>query len=193
MATTTQNTIQLAQQVFQAVAERFGQRARDIGWMTDTKNSFEVWCAWEAWLACTENADWDVTANPLYSTFGIASRHMGDWLVDDRHGSRLFVELGIIHDGTGAKKWSEKCDGDREKLRRIAHQVCGLHLILVTSREHDDIATSEKWLARWSRLQCWGIETTLSFSAPLPEGGQMLLKGWVIEPSPQDMTTETLP
>jgi hypothetical protein len=150
--------------------------------MTETQNSFEEWCGWEAWLACTENFEWDVYAKPQYSQFGITGTEAGDWLIDDKQGNRLLVELGIIHDGTGPKAWSEKCDGDRAKLCRIAPQISGLHLILVTSRKHDNIATSEEWLSRWSRLRCWGIETMLSFSNPLPEGGQMLLKGWLVEP-----------
>lgn len=185
-STTISDTIdcgRLAQEVFQIVAKRFADRARDIGWMTETQNSFEEWCGWEAWLACTENFEWDVYAKPQYSKFGLTGTEAGDWLVDDRRGNKLFVELGIIHDGTGPKVWSEKCDGDREKLLRIADKVPGLHLILVTSRLHEDILASEKWLSRWARLQCWGLDTSLSLSAPLPEGGQMLLKAWVVLPT----------
>lgn len=174
-------SVQLANDVFQVVAKRYGQRARHIGWMTDTQNSFEVWCNWEAWLACTENFEWDVYANPLYSKFGVPNKEAGDWLIDDRKGSKLFVELGIIHDGTGPKEWSEKCDGDRAKLLRITDQILGLHLILVTSRLYDDIAASDNWLSRWSRLSCWSITTPLIYSAALPERGQMILKGWLVE------------
>lgn len=173
---------QLAYDVFQTVAKRFAERARDIGWMTESQNSFEEWCGWEAWLACTENGDWDVYAKPQYSKFGLPGIEAGDWLIDEKQGNKLFVELGLIHDGTGPKKWSGKCDGDREKLLRIADKCPGLHLILVTSRLHDDIAASEKWAARWARLSCWSLETKLTFSAPLPDGGQMVLKGWLIQP-----------
>lgn len=170
-----------AEEVFSVVAMRFGEKARDIAWMTESQNSFEEWCGWEAWLACTENFAWDVYAKPQYSQFGVPGTEAGDWLVNDKHGNRLLVELGIIHDGTGPSAWSEKCDGDRAKLRRVVDKIPGLHLVLVTSLLHEDIATADDWLKRWSRLQCWNIDTTLKYSARFPEKGQMHLRGWLID------------
>src|ERR1043165_5217398 len=110
---------QLAMEVFTIVAKRFGAKVMELDWMTQTGNSFEEWCGWEAWLACTENFAWDVYAKPPYSKHGVATQEAGDWLVDDKNGTKLFVELGLIHDGTGPTKWAAKCDGDREKLLRI--------------------------------------------------------------------------
>ena len=119
-------------------------------------------------------------AKPQYSKFGAVGTKAGDWLVDDRNGNRLLVELGIIHDGTDPKSWSQKCDGDRQKLMSVADQIPGLHLILVTTLLHDEIATADEWVRRWSRLQCWNLDTSLKFSLPLPDAGQMVLRGWLI-------------
>lgn len=170
----------LAHDVFSVIAKRFSEKAREIAWMTETENSFEEWCGWEAWIACTENPAWDVIAKPQYSRFGKTGTKAGDLLVDDRNGNQLLVELGIIHDGTGPK-WSDKCDADRQKLLQVAGSVSGLHLILATSLRHDDIAAANEWLERWSRLTCWSIATPFTYSVGLPEKGQMLLKGWAIE------------
>ena len=172
---------ELANLVFRCVAERYAGKAKEIGWMVETQNSFEEWLGWEAWLACTENFDWNVYAKPQYSRFGLPGKEAGDWLVEDASGNKLLVELGLIHDGTGPAEWSTKCDNDREKLLRVTDKTAGLHLVLATSRLHSDIARSEKWLERWSRMQCCSIATPYCVETPLPELGQIVLKGWLVD------------
>jgi hypothetical protein len=88
----------------------------------------------------------------------------------------------LNHDGitNNVKKWSEKCDGDRTSLLRIAKSVSCLHLILATSSKHSDL-NSSKWQAKWSRLASWQLATTLTYSCPLPEAGAMMLKGWFVQ------------
>jgi hypothetical protein len=165
----------LSAQVFCAIASRFIARAVDIGLFAETQFSFEEWCNWEAFLACRSRPEWSVVPKPSYCSLAVAScKDFGDLLVT-YEGARSFVEIGLVHEGTG-DKWIDKLNNDAWKLARV--QNAGLLQIIVLVSDKTRIEASDRWQRWLSRITCWSRPTALVQGAPLLPNGSIFIKGW---------------
>ena len=54
---------ELTKKVFRQISQRFTSRARDIARFAKTHYSFEEWCNWEAFVACSGVSGWKVRQN----------------------------------------------------------------------------------------------------------------------------------
>lgn len=166
----------LATDVFHAIAQRYAARSADIAQFVATKYSFEEWLNWEAFAACATNAAWRLSPKPSYCNLGVADcKDYGDLLVG-MGGSKVLVEIGLVHDGTG-DKWRAKLDWDVQKLARPLTGVTTLHVVVLTSAS--DIAASDRWQRWLAKVPCWSRPTSLSASAALPPNGMLMVRGWL--------------
>lgn len=165
----------LTTSVFDVIAQRFRSRADEIAGFARTRYSFEEWLNWEAFAACSENPAWQVKPKPSYCDLGISDcKDYGDLLVGTGE-TKVLVEVGLVHDGTGGT-WPAKLAKDVQKLARPLTGVSALHMIVVASAS--DIETLKGW-GRWlGKVACWGRQTNLAMSVQLPPGGTMLIRGW---------------
>jgi hypothetical protein len=107
----------LANEVFDAMVERFAGRVEDIYAMARTSNSFELWCSWEAFLACQRVTGWAVLARPRYADFDVpGSRDEGDLAVMARlpdGGERWVFTASMLHAQRKHRRHS-RWNGDHE-------------------------------------------------------------------------------
>ena len=162
--------------VFKTIADRFQSRALEIERYTRTRYSFEEWLNWEAFAACSANPGWQAQPKPSYCKLGVQDcKDYGDLLIVAGE-SKVLVEIGLVHDGTG-DKWRGKLDWDVQKLARNFVGAMPLQIIVLVSTSNIDASESwQRWLAK---VPCWGRETRLTLSVPLPPVGTMLVRGWV--------------
>jgi hypothetical protein len=176
MSTDAQSTSpSLAEEVFRAIAKRYGQRADDIARFAGAKYSFEEWLNWEAFAACSTVNEWEARPKPSYCTLGVEDcKDYGDLLVTN--GSEaVLVEIGLVHDGTG-NKWRAKLAWDVEKLARPMSAISPLHVIVLASVA--DIENADNWQRWLAKVQCWSRPTSLTASVVLPPHGAMVIRGW---------------
>jgi hypothetical protein len=125
----------LAAAVFESIAAHLVSRADEIALFAQTRYSFEEWLNWEAFAACRARVGWTVAPKPCYSAHtDPGCKDYGDLLVTDKaSNARVWIEIGLVHDGTG-DKWIAKLDRDMEKLRQqFASSITPLQIIVLVS------------------------------------------------------------
>jgi len=144
--------------VFDVVYDRLKSRAEDIHRMLCSKSSFEVWCSWEAFLACKiQWPEWEVQAHPYYQchvSYGDASE-TGDLAlcVDYANDSGwLFGEFALLHDLTSSKGMWQKVDTDRKLERSRRKKAAADRLRPRIGETFEATVTGASQLGTWVRL-----------------------------------------
>lgn len=150
-------------------------RSRDVDLVAFTRSqySFEEWLNWELFAASSRRYGSTVFPKPNYRQIGVDTCDAGDLLIE-HGGSRLFVEVGIVHDGT-RDRWLDKLEHDRLKLLRIPGFAVPLQLLLSVSQRalRTDRQRSD-WL---ERLSFWNAGVVADMFIELP-GGWAQLRAW---------------
>ena len=170
------------EQVFCAIAGQLASRAADIARFARTRYSFEEWCNWEAFLACSSRPQWQVSPKPMYRSFGVlTSRDYGDLIVRNKDsGAKVFIEIGIVHDGT-LSKWADKLTYDASKIKRISpDQAARLHIVLAIALT--PVPDSRRSMKHWlSGLDFWNLPGCLQQLTAIGPEGQMEIRGRVYD------------
>lgn len=166
----------LNQRIFSIIRDHFKRRARDLHDIVCAGCSFEEWFNWETFLACCGGKFESVQPRPAYHVCGAKDCNLfGDLLVQDA-GTRILMEVGVVHDSTG-DKWLDKLNADRAKLmQQFSPDVTTFQLIACASLS--DIRSDSKWTQWLARLtfsfdSAWGDE-----SFPLEPTGNARFTAW---------------
>jgi hypothetical protein len=167
--------------VFDAIADRLADRTDDLALIADSGGCYADWVVWEAFVGC-RRAGWTVRPQIPYSELGVTgSRDVADLHVfDPASGSRVLIELAVIHDWTN-NRWIDTLDGDTEKLSRPLTDGVIPFQIVVTASSASPIEVNPMWMRWLGMSKVWHRPIEMQRAFGLGDVGQCALQGWVVK------------
>lgn len=171
-----------AGRLFGCLVEVLRERPADLAYFSKTGASFESWILW-SWVArASRHQGLQVRPEPVYTSHGLqeASTYArGDLMAVGDDGSRVWVELALVHDWTAAKWYAE--DGelamDRRRLARNAGRGFDLLKVIIVASSKD-VITPDGRLEPLRRSGCWAEQPTFFEAIPLLPAGRIFITGW---------------
>ena len=181
--------------VFQAIARRWEDRAKDIAFLAKHFwHSFEEWLNWEALLGCRDAGLHNVWPKAPYSHKDQDrslpkvirfkdTKEISDIMVDS-DSERVVVEVSVVH-GTDGKNRA-RLDHDRMKLNPEGCQAADkkvFPLLLVVSMYHAENpqnASFPRWFTEWVAKSESEMGPAFKHTFKLDECGLFEARGWCV-------------
>jgi len=144
-----------------------------------TGDSFEDWLNWEALFALRRDG-LEASPKPHYRKVGFKDvSTYGDLLVKLSSGTKVMVEVGLVHDWT-MSKWREKLEADRRKLEPpYGDGFVGLQLVVIASR-CESVAGDKRWAQWLGKVTFWDDSPHMERNVVLEPQGSMLIRAWSV-------------